>query len=139
VRPVRRAGQGGGDRVLPDAPRKTTGQLKARLGQAGHQGRPQSRHTPIQEGRDPRRLGHWRDHDGTSVLGRPRPARRPQHGRVRPGRRDRPLAQRRRRPTDPRTVARRRRTRPAAGPARARPRRQTDRPPPPDRRPGRWS
>jgi hypothetical protein len=65
------------DRVLPDAPRKTTGQLKARLGKLVIKADPKAATRQYKKGLRGRRLGHWRDHDGTAVLeGRGLPADR---------------------------------------------------------------
>jgi hypothetical protein len=65
------------DRILPDAPRRTTGQLKARLDKLVVKADPKAAQRRYRKGVQRRRLAHWRDHDGTSVLeGRGLPADR---------------------------------------------------------------
>jgi hypothetical protein len=56
------------DRILPDAPRKTTGQLRARLDRLVIKADPKAAQRRYRKGVRARRLAHWRDHDGTSVL-----------------------------------------------------------------------
>jgi hypothetical protein len=56
------------DRVLPDAARKTTGQLRARLAKLVIKADPTAAQRRYRNGVAGRRLAHWRDHDGTSVL-----------------------------------------------------------------------
>jgi hypothetical protein len=56
------------DRILPDAPRKTTGQLNARLSKLVIKADPRAATRRYRKGVTRRRLAHWRDHDGTSTL-----------------------------------------------------------------------
>jgi len=56
------------DRILPDAPGKTTGQLRARLDKLVIKADPRAAGRRYKKGVEGRRLAHWRDHDGTSAL-----------------------------------------------------------------------
>jgi hypothetical protein len=55
-------------RILPDAPRRTTGQLRARLDTLVIKADPKAAKRRYRTGVQRRRLAHWRDHDGTAVL-----------------------------------------------------------------------